>query len=103
MLPLGPGVADRPQRIEQSHRRRSLVGRQLLSESHEPLSQDTERGDGRLHSRQVITYQACRIDPCVETDGDSIQRQPQTTQRQHVIETNEVVLGVFPVSSRGAL
>lgn len=97
------GAADRLQRIEQSRGRRGPVARQFLAEPHEPLAQDLERGHGRLHPGQVITHQPCRIDARVEADGDGVQRQPETAQRQHLIETYEIVLGVFPVSSRGAL
>jgi len=77
--------------------RRGPVDRQLLTELHEALSQDTERGDRRLHTRQVVPDQPRRVDSGIETDADGVQSQPQTTERQHLIETDEVFLA--PVTS----
>ncbi|ARZ67023.1 hypothetical protein SMD11_1362 [Streptomyces albireticuli] len=50
----------------------------------------------------MVADQAGRVDPGVEAGGDGLQAQPQAAQGQHLVEADEVVLGVLTVPARRA-
>jgi hypothetical protein len=60
-------------------------------------------GAGRLDLGQLVANQAGRVDPGVEADRDRLQAETEVAQGQHLVQPDQVGLGVLAVAGRAAL